>query len=193
MVWCHEKKIIFIHIPKTGGSTIEFSLNLRKSENGYGVKEFESYEKKKAYQHFTWNDYKLKLGKEIYNEYFKFAIVRHPITRLISDYYWAPYGSKMCSFNDFLKKAENVIKNKLYNENIYYDHFQSQSSYIYAKNNNCKVDKIFRFEKFDEVASYIRNLLNEKDKEIKSKNVCKKKNKLSFKPTIKQMLIILSF
>ena len=95
-------------------------MNLRKSENGYGVKKFESYEKK-TYQHFTWNNY--KLGKEIYNKYFKFVIVRHPITRFISDYYWAPYGSKMCSFDDFLKKAEYVIKNKLYNKNFYYDHF----------------------------------------------------------------------
>ena len=40
-----------------------------------------------------------------------------------------------------IKKAENVIKNKLYKEN-----------------KNCKVDKIFRFENFDEVTSYIRNL-----------------------------------
>ena len=48
MVWCHEKKIIFIHIPKTGGSTIESNLDLKKSENGWGTHKFKFYPNKKS-------------------------------------------------------------------------------------------------------------------------------------------------
>ena len=186
MVWCHEKKIIFIHIPKTGGSTIESNLDLKKSENGWGTHKFKFYPNKKAFQHFIWSDYIFKLGEETCNKYYKFTIVRHPVSRFISEYYWNPEGRKKCSFDDFLIKAENIVKNKLFKHRIG-DHFQSQSSFIFDSNNNCKVDKIFRFENYNKVIMYIKELLNEKDKKIKSINVCKKNEKLSFIPSIKQM------
>ena len=52
MVWSHRKEFIFIHVPKTGGTTIEASMNLMGSRNGYGVI------KNVAFQHFTCNEVK---------------------------------------------------------------------------------------------------------------------------------------
>ena len=176
MVWCHDKKIIFIHIPKTGGTKIENNLNLMRGTNGYGT-----IKSVAAAQHFLWHDYKLLLGNEIYNNYYKFTIVRHPVTRCISEHYWTPlrFGNKKeTSFDEFLKSVEKIVKNKNYYETQWHDHFMPQSRYIFNNKKICMVDKIFRFEKYDEVIKHF-NLDNE------VYNECKKKNKL--KPTEEQI------
>ena len=44
-------KLYFIHIPKTGGSTVQYSLNLTKGTQGCCVI------KNAALQHCNWKDY----------------------------------------------------------------------------------------------------------------------------------------
>ena len=61
-----EKKFIFIHIPKTGGSSIEKALGL------------------KGFQHDTHAFY----SDEKYGQYFKFTVVRNPWDKVVSDYEW---------------------------------------------------------------------------------------------------------
>lgn len=109
MVWSHKEKLIFVHIPKTGGTTIEHYLNLRNCIQGYCVI------KNVAFQHFNWSDYKKLLGNKIYEKYFKFSIVRNPIDRCISEYYWTPLNfgyKKKASFDQFLTEVEKILKNK---------------------------------------------------------------------------------
>lgn len=166
MVWCHKKKIIFVHIPKTGGTTVEHYLNLMNYLQGYGVI------KNIAFQHFIWGDYNKFLGNEIYNMYLKFSIVRNPIDRCISEYYWTPlnFGYKAgVSFDKFLTEVEDIVKNKRFFDSLYHDHFQSQSYYILDKNNKVKVDKLFRFENFSEIIAFLNNYTKEKIK-IKNKS-----------------------
>ena len=63
MVWSHEQKIIFVHIPKTGGTTVENYLDLMKCMQGYcviknvGMLHFNWNDYNVAFQHFNWNDY----------------------------------------------------------------------------------------------------------------------------------------
>lgn len=168
MVWSHKKKIIFIHIPKTGGTTIEYHLKLLNKENGYGVK------KHTAFQHYKWKNYKELLGDKIFSDYFKFSVVRNPIHRIISEYYWTPlhFGYKNgVSFDDFLKNVEYLLKNKRKKlKRMYYDHFEFQSDFILDENNKIKVDKLFRFENFSEISNFLKNYTDEK---IKQKNKTK--------------------
>lgn len=170
MVWCHEKKLIFVHIPKTGGTTVEHYLNLMNCMQGYCVI------KNIAFQHFNWKDYKRFLGNKIYNTYFKFSIVRHPVDRCISEYYWTPLNfgyKKGTSFNKFLIEVEDIVKNKRFFDSVWHDHFQSQSYYILDKNNKVQVDKIFRFEKFFQINTFLNKYTDEQI-EAKQKNNIKK-------------------
>ena len=87
MVWDIQKKIIFIHIPKTGGTTIEDYMERIKKpifRGGYGIL------KDIVYQHFDYKDYIKFFGNEMFNEFTTFSIVRNPYNRMISEYYWTP-------------------------------------------------------------------------------------------------------
>ena len=67
----HEKKLIFIHIPKNAGTSIIKAMGV---ENLYIDKTIEEYK-----EHY--GDY--------WNEYKKFTVVREPIDRFISAYKYA--------------------------------------------------------------------------------------------------------
>ena len=73
MPYCNIRKFIFIHIPKTGGSSIERKLNLEHTENGFETKD------NIAIQHSDWNYYNTLFGKEKFNKYLKFSVVRNPL------------------------------------------------------------------------------------------------------------------
>ena len=68
----HQYKFLFIHIPRTGGTSIESQFNHE-----------ESYKKNK---HWTLIDWKKRLDPEIFDEYFKFSFVRNPWDFIISKY-----------------------------------------------------------------------------------------------------------
>jgi len=67
----HDKKLIFIHIPKNAGTSIIKAMGV---ENSYFDKTIEEY---KEYYKDYWNDY------------LKFTVVRDPIDRFISAYKFA--------------------------------------------------------------------------------------------------------
>ena len=67
----HEKKLIFIHIPKNAGTSIIKAMGV---ENLYMDKSIKEYKK-------HYGDY--------WNEYKKFTVVREPIDRFISAYKFA--------------------------------------------------------------------------------------------------------
>jgi hypothetical protein len=71
-----DKKIIFIHIPRTGGSSVEKYFNFK----------FSSDWKPKTAQHLTLEEYSNHYDLD---KYFKFTIVRNPWDRLISWYLWS--------------------------------------------------------------------------------------------------------
>jgi hypothetical protein len=77
----HDKRLVFIHISRTGGSSIKTALNLHdKRYNEY-------YHLDSSY-----------IPKEC-KDYFKFAFVRNPFDRFISLYHYRPKG---LSFSDWL-------------------------------------------------------------------------------------------
>ena len=89
MPYNDKKKIIFLHIPKTGGTTIErlFNINLFHSSRP---------DERPSLQHLTCNMLCEKMGKSKYDSYYKFTFIRNPWARILSTY----FGAKHCPRKD---------------------------------------------------------------------------------------------
>lgn len=159
MVICHEKKCIFIHIPKTAGTSIEQFLK----DNGKNSIEYLGVRNNRSLHHLT----AFELKKELpfyFNKYYKFSIIRNPYDRLLSEYYWTKIpkvGFKSNqSKDDFLTYVSNVVKHKLYFDNIYNDHFIPQYLFIYNNKKKILVNQLFKYEDLDWVINYLKKKLN---------------------------------
>tara|TARA_R100000234_G_scaffold40732_1_gene24397 strand:- start:7057 stop:7701 length:645 start_codon:yes stop_codon:yes gene_type:complete len=91
----HELQCIFIHFPRTAGSSVEKFL--KKSDDIYGYKESEymdtnNHLKTIKEQHHTSADkYISQNGQEIWDRYFTFSFVRNPWDWFVSNFFWDIY------------------------------------------------------------------------------------------------------
>jgi hypothetical protein len=158
MVVCYDLKCIYIHIPKTAGTSIEQFLK----DNGKNSIDYLGVRNNRSLHHLL----AIELKKELpflFNKYYKFSLVRNPYDRLLSEYYWTPipgigYKSGQ-SKADFITYVSNVVNKKLYFDNIYNDHFIPQVDFLYS-GKNLLVDQIFRYEDLDWVVKYLKKKLN---------------------------------
>ena|GEM_PF-1084688 len=101
MIISHSKKFIYVHIPKTGGTSIEMGLapilgwndlilgstELGDTMNGPYRRQFGLFD------HCTVDDIASVCGAEIFDDYFSFTVVRHPVERAMSSF---NYFGRMC-------------------------------------------------------------------------------------------------
>ena len=157
MVVCHTRKIIFIHIPKTAGSSIE---HLLRDEGRYEL-EFIGVRNGRSTHHYMGIELKMIL-KELYPKYYKFSFVRNPYDRIISEYFWCrikDVGYKFNkTFDEFLDYVEDVIKNKKFFKPIENDHFIPQYSFLFF-NNKLLVNNIFKYEDIETIVPLIKKKL----------------------------------
>ena len=78
----NERKTIFIHIPKTGGTSIETHFNMGFLYNGW----HHGSNKPQCLKHDIMRDMKVKFPEEC-NSYAKFTVVRNPYDRMVSWYF----------------------------------------------------------------------------------------------------------
>lgn len=158
----HEKKAIFIHIPKTAGiyvrSTLDkyygfetflckredhteycsTNLNLNKNKqlsfcNNKGIIQY--YKTSKELSNI------LDLNDDKWKEYYKFCFVRNPYSRIVSGWNYIQETEKLnIDFDVYLTYKDIVTENE-------YSHvFLQQSSHIYDENNNYFINYIGKFE-----------------------------------------------
>ena len=168
----HEKKLIFIHVPKNAGTSIIKSMGCMN--NFYVDKPVSEYKKK--YKKY-WNTYK------------KFAVIRDPIDRFISTYKFARMKESgwfsVTGENNLCKHHHYDICNSM-DINEYVDYIYNnpheldiwlipQSWIICNDNNEIEIDYIVRYENLLEdlqkVGIYNIEKLNTSD--IENKNLIK--------------------
>lgn len=152
----HKHKSVFIHIPKCGGQSIEDCFI---KENGL------TWESKEPLllrpnknplvgpprlAHLTYLQYLeySYISQDLMDEYYKFALVRNPFSRLESIYKYLGYDCVL-SFKDFIGKV--VTRESKEGSNKYY-FFRPQMDFICDADGRVKVDDIYRLEDLDKSA-----------------------------------------
>ncbi len=90
----NSKKFVFVHLHKCGGTSIERALEKEMQWNDvvlgstkYGETLQKAYEKKFGiYKHSSASEIKKLMGDQLWEKYFTFSVVRHPIDRMVSFY-----------------------------------------------------------------------------------------------------------
>jgi hypothetical protein len=135
-----DHKILFVHIPKTGGTSVRSVL--RKHAEKYT----------KQFPHQTYQEY-AKTIKSI-DEYFSFTIVRNTWDRVVSLYTLSTDADVSLLIDDFpaYKKRFNVwleseaaAENEVFRERF----FMSQLDYLTDKEGKICVDHISKFDNME--------------------------------------------
>lgn len=171
----HECKAVHIHIPKTAGVALEHAIMTQilgydtSDQIGHLSNELKSrFELRGAQKHKQARFYNIRdITKNNWNSYYKFAVVRNPWDRAVSEFHWrhtltvgrTPHPST--DFKEFLNYCESRIKDtRNRNQDVYWNHAQTQKSYVVDTNGNEILDEVFRFENLSEAVSIISNKLN---------------------------------
>lgn len=169
-----DRKIIYIHITKTAGSSIEaaLGLNVNYVEDYYNRQYLTHHfrhggSKLEEVQHYTLQQYISKglISDNLANECFKFAFVRNPYDRCLSEWLyqmkmnkekgWFAYRTTVLlknSFDAFVKHLYDLYKKGKLNNRA---HDRCQHLYIYNDGKQV-VDYVGRFENIDEDWRIIR-------------------------------------
>lgn len=169
-----DKNFLFIHIPKTGGNSIQNVLSKYSKDekvvlsawgqdgiNRFGLKSFMSSNISK---HSSINEYKENVKPEIYNSLFKFAVVRNPWDRAIS-FYFSPHRQKENWNKDLFKGALSKLKPIRH-------YIVSSSKSILDE----EVDLIIRYENLQEDFKKVCGVLNIQDEELPHVNKSKRRD-----------------
>jgi hypothetical protein len=96
----HEYQAIFIHIPKTAGTSI--TEELKKLP-----KKHENLSPKLSKHAKAW-EVRALLGKELWDNYFTFSFVRNPWDLMVSSYHWwLQKAVNMKQYSGHVKKIQN--------------------------------------------------------------------------------------
>lgn len=142
----HKWKCVFVHIPKTAGTSIHSKL--------YNRTDYED-------NHKTFFELLNEHDAELFESYWSFSVVRNPYDRFISAFEYAKTVvseiDPNSDFNEFIKKIES-------NSSSFYSYlpiyFMPQHKFITIKNITL-VDEIIRFENLKEEWKNLANKLND--------------------------------
>jgi hypothetical protein len=151
----HEHKFLFIHVPRTSGSSIE--LQFGYSDIGPGRKPM-------PWKHWTLNQWQQHLDAATFDEYFKFTIVRNPWDRMISKYcagnFFGPIGLRagrsLKYFLDEYHHLSNMDNVGHWNRWRKWEYGETLVDYF----NPEQMDYVGRFETREESLDYISQKIN---------------------------------
>jgi len=153
----YNKKILFIHIPKTGGCSIEFLILdhyyslIDKTEDledrKVKIKKHLSHDGQWT-QHFSLIENIEKFNIVCTEDFFKFAFVRNPWDRALSEYFYVKKMGCLCHRDE--------IRNLTFEQYLLQDfdcswrnHIATQASFIKNKKGEIDINFLGRFEDFE--------------------------------------------
>ncbi len=173
-----KNKFIFFHLPKNAGSAVSNLLNKNEKNNTAKIifsKVLKKFTKKDNFFfdnlqnrfHFYSSHVRVSyiqslISPQIFNEYFKFAVVRNPYGRFVSRYNYTKLISKNKNL-EFEKFLKDHIKH-----NLIADH---QYKFLLKNDGNIGVNKILKFENLDNDLKEISNVINVKIDNFKQINI----------------------
>lgn len=175
---CYKHKLIFIHIPKCAGSTIEKILNLNNLENFYSVhktintgivvekNKFNTLSEYyncgyKTPQHLTLRELKRVLPKIYFNSYKKFTVVRNPYSRFVSDFcysnYYPSYAQTLqgYTFEQFVEQLKLPETERI---KKFDGHLEPQYTYLIDDNNLIQDIEIYYYEELNTCFNYLKTI-----------------------------------
>jgi len=177
MIISHKNKFIHIKNVKVASSSMEFALSkfcgsddiITKIEQdeervklGYRGKQNNTYE---FNGHSPALEIKKKIGKNIWNNYYKFCFERNPWDKMVSRYfYFTTRKKKNITFKEYLNYSEKYLRDKGY--------------FNYTINNFIVVNDIFFYEEINNSLRIIEKKLNLSEKiDLPNLNAKYRKNK----------------
>lgn len=152
MPYYKNKNLLFIHIPKTGGTVIHKSIIKYTSQTLYSKQNNSlldfPYNKTSLQHQFYTTLYKFKNKLNInFNNTKIFTVVRNPYNRIISDLFWY----NLINENSTAEQVYDIIKNNyLYRDDLD-SHNEPQYKFIVDENSELiKNIKIFNTETLNE-------------------------------------------
>ncbi len=169
-------KIIFVHIPRVAGTSVEKYLGMGSIDQLFSFDKIKltkwskkfpenSPEQSKTPQHLTALELKKVIPENIFNSFYKFSIVRNPFDRIISEYLHIkdtsqpPYLArfKTMSLDDFV--LEGLSLSQTERINLFDGHLETQCSYVLDENKSLLVDKVFKLENLQECVDFLKNIV----------------------------------
>lgn len=154
----HEHKAIFVHIPKTAGSSIEVALNtgVQHSEGAIDEATGKFYPVTMGKEkHFNARACRKHYGRKIWRDYFKFTVVRNPWQRIHS-WWWNGKeitGSISLPFDEFIHTSlapSTALPKAL----------RPQVNWITSDDGKIEMDYICRFENINNDFSAVCKLIH---------------------------------
>ncbi|MCP5074350.1 MAG: sulfotransferase family protein [Rhodobacteraceae bacterium] len=158
-------QFLFVHVPKTGGSSIRHALQpfarrksgtlFRRALSNLPVQEHPGQVYLRTHDTAAWA--RQKLGREVYNNLYSFAVVRDPYARAISYYEYLRQNPKhpkhrqalQWSFGDYLRWVERKPCQR----------GQTQSSFLCDEKGQRLVMWVLQFESLNTEFGIINDLL----------------------------------
>jgi hypothetical protein len=164
----HKHKIIFVHIPKTAGSSINsfFHPNVKFH---FKISDYDRLfgwcPKRRIHMQHATSKQLLEtelISEEVWNSYYKFSFIRNPWDRAYSDFLWIKNFAKVRgSFEEYLNckgKFKSILTDNS-NNSYLGDHVLKQSVFFNLKGKYA-LDFVGRFEFFSEDIKKILNEVN---------------------------------
>jgi chondroitin 4-sulfotransferase 11 len=156
----HALRCIFVHIPRTGGTSIELALGMHgdwrveNTESMFGMIASPQIKRHVASTAFLQHTTAIELSGLLpgeFQNYFRFAFVRNPWDRLVSVYsrmdpHMQATAEKVglalagTSFHEFIKRTEN----------FQHVHLDPQEGFVFDHAGYCLVDFVGRYERLVE-------------------------------------------